>query len=61
VIARYFCTLADNFPHRIFMGKNSVAQISLGKTSEDEYKDNLRNVSKVNEYLDDDGICGLST
>lgn len=29
------------------MGKNTVAQIALGKTPEDEYKDNLRHVGKV--------------
>jgi len=34
---------------KIFMGKNSVAQIALGKTTEDEYKDNLKNVSKLLE------------
>lgn len=29
------------------MGKNSIAQIALGRTPEEEYKDNLRHVSKV--------------
>lgn len=29
------------------MGKNSVAQIALGRTPEEEYKDNLRHVSSV--------------
>ncbi len=29
------------------MGKNSVTQIAFGQTVEDEYKDNLRHVSKV--------------
>ena len=32
---------------RIFMGKNTIAQIALGRTPEEEYKDNLRHVSKV--------------
>lgn len=32
---------------RIFMGKNSVTQIAFGRTPEEEYKDNLRHVSKV--------------
>lgn len=31
---------------RIFLGKNTVAQIALGKSKEDEYKDNLRHISK---------------
>lgn len=29
------------------MGKNTIAQIALGRTPEEEYKDNLRNISKV--------------
>jgi mRNA turnover protein 4 len=29
------------------MGKNSIAQIALGRTPEEEYKDNLRHISKV--------------
>ena len=32
---------------KLFMGKNSVAQIALGKTIEDEYQPNLRQISKV--------------
>jgi hypothetical protein len=31
----------------MFLGKNSVAQIALGRTPEEEYKDNLRHVAKV--------------
>mmetsp|Transcript_3062 Transcript_3062/g.4771 ORF Transcript_3062/g.4771 Transcript_3062/m.4771 type:complete len:216 (+) Transcript_3062:81-728(+) len=31
---------------KIFMGKNSVAQIALGRSPEEEYKDNLRHVSE---------------
>eukprot|EP00128_Syssomonas_multiformis_P007702 Colp12_sorted_trinity150504_noHs@16388 len=31
---------------KIFMGKNSIAQIALGRNPEEEYKDNLRHVSK---------------
>lgn len=33
-------------PTRIFLGKNKLMQIALGKTPEDEYADNLRHVSK---------------
>ncbi len=29
------------------MGKNSIAQIALGRNPEEEYKDNLRHISKV--------------
>lgn len=29
---------------RMFMGKNSVAKVALGRTPEEEYKDNLRHV-----------------
>lgn len=36
---------------KIFMGKNSIAQIALGRTAEDEFKDNLRNVSKVTSRI----------
>lgn len=32
---------------RIYLGKNSVAQIALGKSPEDEYRDNLRHISDV--------------
>lgn len=31
---------------RIVLGKNSVTQIALGRTAEDEYKDNLRYISQ---------------
>uniref|UniRef100_A0A7S3H0N5 Large ribosomal subunit protein uL10-like insertion domain-containing protein n=1 Tax=Spumella elongata TaxID=89044 RepID=A0A7S3H0N5_9STRA len=31
---------------KIFMGKNSIAQIALGRNPEEEYKDNLRHISK---------------
>lgn len=33
-------------PTRIFLGKNKLLQIALGRTPEDEYADNLRHVSK---------------
>mmetsp|Transcript_131155 Transcript_131155/g.195464 ORF Transcript_131155/g.195464 Transcript_131155/m.195464 type:complete len:231 (+) Transcript_131155:91-783(+) len=33
-------------PSRIFLGKNKLLQIALGKTPEDEYSDNLRHVAK---------------
>lgn len=32
---------------KIFLGKNTVAQIALGRSPEDEYKDNLRQISQV--------------
>ena len=32
---------------KIYLGKHTTAQIALGRTAEDEYKDNLRNISKV--------------
>jgi len=32
---------------RLFLGKNKLLQIALGQTSEDEYNDNLRHVSKL--------------
>ena len=32
---------------KIFMGKNKIAQIALGRSPEDEFKDNLRHVSEV--------------
>lgn len=31
---------------RIFLGKNKLLQIALGRTTEDEYQDNLRHVAK---------------
>jgi mRNA turnover protein 4 len=33
-------------PTKIFLGKNKLMQIALGKTPEDEYSDNLRHVGK---------------
>ena len=35
----------ESSPSRIFLGKNKLLQIALGKTPEDEYADNLRHVS----------------
>jgi hypothetical protein len=32
---------------RIFMGKNKIAQIALGRSPEDEFKDNLHHLSTV--------------
>jgi mRNA turnover protein 4 len=37
--------MKDGPPTRIFLGKNKLMQIALGKTPEDEYADNLRHVS----------------
>ena len=39
------------FIFRIYLGKNSITQLALGKTPEDEYKDNLRHISKVSIFL----------
>lgn len=33
--------------HRIFLGKNKVLQLALGRNESDEYKDGLHFVSKV--------------
>ena len=33
------------------MGKNKVAQIALGRSPEDEFKDNLRHLSSVSTFL----------
>ena len=39
-------------PTRIFLGKNKLLQIALGKTLEDEYADNIRHVSdKISESV----------
>lgn len=35
-----------DMPSKIMLGKNKLLQIALGKTPEDEYADNLRQVSK---------------
>jgi mRNA turnover protein 4 len=35
-----------DMPSRIFLGKNKLLQIALGRTPEEEYSDNLRHVSK---------------
>lgn len=32
---------------RIFLGKNKLLQIALGRTSEEEYADNLRHIAKL--------------
>ena len=36
----------NNTPSRIFLGKNKLLQIALGRTPEEEYTDNLRHVAK---------------
>lgn len=38
--------IGKNAESRIFLGKNKLLQIAMGKTPEDEYADNLRHVSK---------------
>jgi mRNA turnover protein 4 len=37
----------DSDSSRIFLGKNKLLQIALGRTSEEEYSDNLRHLSKL--------------
>mmetsp|Transcript_3007 Transcript_3007/g.8194 ORF Transcript_3007/g.8194 Transcript_3007/m.8194 type:complete len:236 (+) Transcript_3007:152-859(+) len=50
-IRMHFRTSTDSMddnnsaPSRIFLGKNKLLQIALGKNPEDEYADNLRHVS----------------
>ena len=36
---------------RLFLGKNSVAKIALGRTEEEEYKENLHLISQVDYML----------
>lgn len=36
---------------RIYMGKNRVAQVALGKTEEEEIRENLRFVAEVSAIL----------
>ena len=45
----YSCTM-DVF-HRMFLGKNKVLQLALGRNESDEYKDGLHFVSKVTAEL----------
>lgn len=33
--------------NRIYLGKNTIAQIALGRSAEEEYKDNLSKISEV--------------
>ena len=40
-------TPMNDAPSRIFLGKNKLLQVALGRTPEDEYSDNLRQVSKL--------------
>lgn len=44
--ARFKDVRMDWRESRIYLGKNTVAQVALGRTSEEEYKDNLRHISK---------------
>ena len=37
----------NDAPSRIFLGKNKLLQVALGRTPEDEYANNLRQVSKL--------------
>ena len=36
---------------KLFLGKNSVAKIALGRTEEEEYKENLHLISQVDHIL----------
>ena len=36
---------------RFYFGKNKVMSIALGRTKEDEYKEKLHEISKVNRAL----------
>lgn len=38
---------ADGNPSRVFLGKNKLMQIALGRSPEEEHKDNLRHVAKL--------------
>ncbi len=48
-IRQHFSTSQDSdaASSRIFLGKNKLMQIALGRTPEDEYADNLRHVAKL--------------
>jgi mRNA turnover protein 4 len=47
-----FTPVRDHFEDsKIIMGKLSVAQLALGRTPEEEYKDNLRHMAKVRNLL----------
>lgn len=35
---------------RLFLGKNSIAKIALGRTEEEEYKENLHIISQVGHH-----------
>lgn len=48
---RMFLFIAMIIILRLFLGKNSIAQIALGRTPEEEYKDNLRHISAVNRLV----------
>ena len=41
----YLCTI--DILYRIFLGKNKILQLALGRNESDEYKDGLHFVSKV--------------
>lgn len=44
--ASHFGDIRKDFREsRLFLGKNSVAQVALGRTPEEEVRDNLRHVS----------------
>jgi mRNA turnover protein 4 len=44
--ARFKDVRMDWRESRIYLGKNTVAQVALGRSAEDEFKDNLRHISK---------------
>ena len=59
--AEYRNIQSDFVPGKLFLGKNKVAQVALGKREEDEYKQNLHLLSKVIfKYVQHlEGECGL--
>ncbi|OEU20691.1 hypothetical protein FRACYDRAFT_224041 [Fragilariopsis cylindrus CCMP1102] len=57
-IRMHFRSSSSTAPSRIFLGKNKLLQIALGKTPEDEYADNIRHVS--NEISESVGLLFTS-
>jgi mRNA turnover protein 4 len=45
-VRRHFRGTAKEEPSRIFLGKNKLLQLALGRTPEEEYSDNLHHVAK---------------
>ncbi|EED87020.1 predicted protein [Thalassiosira pseudonana CCMP1335] len=45
--SNHFKDVRLHFRGRLFLGKNKLLQIALGRSSEDEYSDNLHQLSKI--------------